>query len=68
MGYDVYAVIGGGNGGQASAADMALQGRKVRLYEFPEYAANLDAVKESRRITIHGDVEGEAELELVTTI
>ena len=67
MGHDVYTVIGGGNGGQAAAADMALQGRTVRLYEFPEFAANLDAVRASKTITIKGDVEGVATLDLVTT-
>lgn len=67
MGQLVYAIVGGGNGGQASAVDLALQGRTVRLYEFPEFAANLDSIRDTKHLTIHGAVEGEATLEAVTT-
>ena len=63
---DTIAVIGAGNGGKALAADMALQGRKVRLFEFPEYAANTAEITKSHRLNVRGEIEGEAELEVVT--
>lgn len=63
----VWAVIGAGNGGKTSAADLAIQGRRVRLFEFPEFSANLDAVREDRLLRARGAVSGEATLDLVTT-
>ncbi|HOJ21345.1 MAG TPA: NAD/NADP octopine/nopaline dehydrogenase family protein [Armatimonadota bacterium] len=65
--FDTIAVIGAGNGGKASAADLALQGKRVRLFELPEYAGNLEAVAQSRRLIATGAVAGEAELERATT-
>ncbi len=63
----VWAVIGAGNGGKTSAADLALQGRRVRLFEFGEFAANLDALRDDRMLRSRGAVSGEATLDLVTT-
>lgn len=63
----VWAVIGAGNGGKTSAADLAIQGRSVRLFEFPEFAANLDALAEDRTLRARGAVSGDATLDLVTT-
>lgn len=63
----VWAVLGGGNGGKASAADLTLQGREVRLFEFPDFASNLAALEEEQTLTISGAVTGEAHLALVTT-
>lgn len=37
-------IIGAGNGGSAIAADMTLAGHDCRLFEFPEYRANLDPI------------------------
>ncbi|MEA3378672.1 MAG: NAD/NADP octopine/nopaline dehydrogenase family protein [Nanoarchaeota archaeon] len=61
------AIIGAGNGGKAAAGDMALQGKKVRLFEFPEYAANIDMLKEKPQITLQGAVRGTAQLEFITS-
>ena len=63
---DTIAVIGAGNGGKALAADMALQGKRVRLFEFPEFRANVEPLMATRRLHATGQVEGEAELEGVT--
>ncbi len=60
------AVIGAGNGGKAAAAELALQGVEVRLFEFPEYRANIDELARTRRLTVTGALEGEVELEVVT--
>lgn len=61
------AVIGAGAGGKTAAADLALQGVKVRLYEFPEFKNNLDAVSATKTLTASGAVAGEARLEAVTS-
>ncbi|MCK4284238.1 MAG: NAD/NADP octopine/nopaline dehydrogenase family protein [Candidatus Brocadiae bacterium] len=63
---DRIAVIGGGSGGKALAADMALQGKRVRLFEFPEFRANVEAIMRSGRLRAVGAVEGEAALDCVT--
>lgn len=59
-------IIGAGNGGKAAAADLALQGKRIRLFEFPQYRANVDEVLQSRRLLATGAIRGEAVLELVT--
>ena len=40
-------IVGAGN---AAAADLALQGKRVRLFEFPEYRGNIDAIIKTRRL------------------
>ncbi|HVN25808.1 MAG TPA: NAD/NADP octopine/nopaline dehydrogenase family protein [Syntrophorhabdales bacterium] len=59
------AVLGGGNGSFAAAADFALQGCEVRLWsKFPE---ELSAVRETGTITVSGPtLRGEARIALVT--
>ncbi len=61
------AIIGAGNGGKAAAADLALRGKRVRLFEFPDYAAALASLRNTRRLTATGAVRGCAVLERVTT-
>lgn len=61
------AVIGAGNGGKGAAADLTLQGKRVRLFDFPEFAENLADLKENRTITATGAVNGTAVVEAVTT-
>ncbi len=65
--FQTVAVIGAGNGGKAVAADLTLQDVNVRLFEWPEYASNIEALKEAPVIDAHGVVSGEAHLDLVTT-
>jgi opine dehydrogenase len=60
------AIIGAGNGGKAAAADLALQGKNVRLFEFPEYRGNVEEIMETRSLKATGAVEGQAALELIT--
>jgi len=60
------AVIGAGNGGRAAAADLALQGKRVRLFEFPDYRGSIAGVMATSSIAAQGAVEGVAELDLVT--
>ena len=60
------AIIGAGNGGKAAAVDLTLQGKKVRLFDFPEFKDALDELKPSRTLTATGAVSGEAVLECIT--
>ena len=48
------AVLGAGNGGIASAADLSLRGFAVNLYESPEFEANLKPIRERGGIEIAG--------------
>lgn len=61
------AVVGAGNGGKAAAADMALQGKRVRLFEFPEFQTNIAEIVESQTLRATGAVMGKAVLEQVTS-
>jgi opine dehydrogenase len=59
------AILGAGNGGQSSAAHLALGGHPVSLYD--RYPEALEAFRDSRRLTASGEVQGEALLSLVTS-
>ncbi len=62
------AVLGGGNGGHALAADLALQGHDVSLFEFPAFSKNIEETKKAGGIWLKGVLgEGFAPLSLVTT-
>lgn len=64
----VFAVIGAGNGGFCTAADLTLRGYEVRLYESPEFADNIEPVLEKGGIALRGVAgEGFARPSLVTT-
>jgi hypothetical protein len=54
------AIIGAGSGGKAAGADLVLQGKKVNLFEFPEYKENLTDLLESKTLIASGATEGEA--------
>lgn len=64
---ETIAIIGAGNGGKAAAADLSLRGKRVRLFEFPEYAQGLAAIREEQGIAATGEVQGHAWLAAVTT-
>jgi opine dehydrogenase len=60
------AVLGGGNGGYATAADLALAGHKVRLWRRSE--ADLAPVRRAGLITLLAEGrQGEAQLDAATT-
>ncbi|UCF90527.1 MAG: NAD/NADP octopine/nopaline dehydrogenase family protein [Desulfobacterales bacterium] len=63
---DGITIIGAGNGGKAAAADLALQNKHVRLFEFPEFKSNLEAIIEKKTLTVTGAVSGQATLERVS--
>jgi len=62
-----FAVVGAGSGGKAVSVDLTLQGKRVRLFEFPEFAANITGMTQSRRLTAVGVVQGTVVLDRVTT-
>ena len=39
------AVLSAGNGGQALAADLALRGHDVALYDLPQFATAIEAIR-----------------------
>jgi len=47
-------VIGAGNGGSAIAGDMTLAGHRCRLFEFPEYADNIQPIAAQGGIHVTG--------------
>jgi opine dehydrogenase len=55
---DHIAIIGAGSGGKAAAVDLALQGKQVRLFEFPQFEENLSEIVENRTLISSGVVEG----------
>jgi opine dehydrogenase len=63
---DCIAIIGAGNGGKAAAVDLASQGKRVHLFEFPEFKTNLEDVLRDNALTATGAVTGRMILERVT--
>lgn len=62
------AVLGGGNGAHAMAADLSLAGLQVNMYELPRFKENLKSIFEHKKIKIFGAARvGVAELNKVTT-
>ncbi len=64
---EVVAVLGGGNGGHAVAANLALAGYKVNFFELPQFADAFEKVLRTREIRIEGvSIDGTAKLNLAT--
>lgn len=64
---DVVAVLGGGNGGHAVAANLALAGYKVNFFELPQFADAFEKVLRTKEIRIEGvSIDGTAKLNLAT--
>ena len=61
----VWAILGGGNGGQSLAGHLALMGYRVRLYDI--FQQTVDAINEQGGITVSGVVEGFGPIEKATT-
>jgi opine dehydrogenase len=65
---DLVAVLGGGNGGHAVAADLALAGVKVNFFELPQFASSFEKVLWTKEVRIEGvSRDGVAKLNLATT-
>lgn len=62
------AIIGGGNGGFAAAADLALAGYQITLYEDEMFSNNIQRLMETKTITLTGvGRNGEAKIHKITT-
>ncbi|MCL1809703.1 MAG: NAD/NADP octopine/nopaline dehydrogenase family protein [Clostridiales bacterium] len=57
------AVLGSGNGGCAAAYDLSKFGFGVRLFDFPEFPENIEAVSRAGGIHAPGEADGFAEVE-----
>lgn len=65
---DLVAVLGGGNGGHAVAANLSLNGYKVNFFELPQFADSFERVLRTKEIRIEGiSIDGTAKLNLATT-
>lgn len=53
-------ILGAGNGGRAAAAEFAIGGHEVTLYEIPALATSLDGIAASGTITATGVITGTA--------
>ena len=56
------AVMGSGNGGCTAAADMALLGHEVTIWDFEQFPAQIEAIAAAGGIKATGAIEGFAEL------
>jgi opine dehydrogenase len=65
---DLVAVLGGGNGGHAVAAELALAGFKVNFFELPPFATTFEKVLRTKEVRTEG-ISGEnvAKLNMATT-
>lgn len=52
------AVLGSGNGGCAVAAECAIKGHDVRIFDFERFPTNIQAIKDAKGIQSAGLVEG----------
>jgi opine dehydrogenase len=65
---DLIAVLGGGNGGHAIAANLSLAGFKVNFFELLRFAESFEKVLRTKEIQIQGiSIDGVAKLNLATT-
>lgn len=60
------AVLGGGNGAHALAADLTNRGYLVNLYEMPEFKSNMAQVFETKTVSSIGAIQGTFKLNMVT--
>ena len=63
------AVLGGGNGAHTMAAELALKGHTVNLYEMPQFKANMQKVFDTQTIKLQGNIpelQGAVKLNMVT--
>jgi len=65
---DLVAVLGGGNGGHAIAANLSLAGFRVNFFELSQFAESFEKVLRTKEIQIQGiSIDGVAKLNLATT-
>ena len=60
------AILGGGNGAHTFAADLAIRGYGVRMYEESRFIGKLEHLKNTLTVRSTGVVAGEGKIELLT--
>ena len=61
------AVLGGGHGAHAMAADLSSRGFAVNLYEMPQFTHNIKRLFDTKAIESSGEVRGRFELNMLTS-
>ena len=64
---DHVAVLGGGHGAHAMAADLASRNFTVNLYEMPKFKSRLSKLFATKTIEISGEINGRYSLQKVTS-
>ena len=64
---ETVAILGGGHGAHAMAADLVSRGFSVKLYEMPQFIANLQRLVDTRVIVSSGAISGRFALDKVTS-
>ena len=52
------AILGAGAGGQAAAADWALAGHTVSMFDFPAFSEQTDGIQKQGGVQVSGQLEG----------
>ena len=60
------AILGGGNGAHTMAADLAMRGYRVRMYEDAAFIGKLSVLRETLTIRCTGLLTGEGKIDLLT--
>jgi opine dehydrogenase len=61
------AILGGGHGAHAMAADLISRGFTINLFEMAQFRHNIEQLFTARAITSNGTVQGRFELNMVTS-
>jgi opine dehydrogenase len=64
---DAVAVLGGGHGAHAMAADLVSRGFSVNMFEMPQFQDNVRRLFETRTIQATGVIEGTFKLNMATS-
>lgn len=65
---EALAVLGGGNGGHAVAANLSLAGFKVNFFELPQFGESFERVLRTKEVRLEGvSTDGIAKLNTATT-
>lgn len=64
---ETVAVLGGGHGAHAMAADLASRGFSVNMFEMPEFQGAVQQLFDTQTIQVSGLIEGSFKLNKVTT-
>ena len=64
---ETVAILGGGHGAHAMAADLVSREFSVNMYEMPQFMPNLQRLVETKAIVSSGQIRGRFEINKVTS-